>query len=131
MSPAPETVLRRVRSVVGTGGLERLDPGGVRLLLGALLFEGAGVPDWHEQAACRDADPELFFPEPSSAAYTETTAAKQVCARCPVRIECLADVTAWERPGHRYGVAGGRTVNERRRLWSRLRDQDTEGGTAA
>ena len=61
MSRAPETVLRRVRSVVGTGGLEQLDPGGVRLLLGALLFDGNGIPDWHADAACAQIGPELFI----------------------------------------------------------------------
>jgi len=129
VSRAPETVLRRVRSVVGTGGLEQLDPGGVRLLLGALLFDGNGIPDWHADAACAQIGPELFVGDELTG--EQTTAAKAVCARCPVRIECLADVTAWERPGHRYGVAGGRTVNERRRLWSQPGDHDTEGGTAA
>jgi len=114
---------------VGTGGLERLDPGGVRLLLGALLFDGNGIPDWHADAACAQIGPELFVGDELTG--EQTTAAKVVCARCPVRIECLADVTAWERPGHRHGVAGGRTVNERRRLWSQPGEQDIEGGTAA
>jgi len=113
----------------GGASVERLDPGGVKLLLGVLLFDGAGVPDWHEQAACRDADPELFFPEPGE--HEQIAAAKGVCAACPVRVPCLADVTAWEQPGYRSGVAGGLTANERRRLWSRLRDHHgSEGGTA-
>jgi len=129
VSPAPETVLRRVRSVVGTGGLEQLDPGGVRLLLGALLFDGNGIPDWHADAACAQIGPELFVGDELTG--EQTTAAKAVFAQCPVRIKCLADVTAWERPGHRHGVAGGLTANERRRLWSRPGEQDTEGETAA
>lgn len=114
MSTAPETVLHRVRAVVGTAGVERLDPGGARLLLAALLYEGQPVPDWHEQAACRECEPELFFPDPGE--EEQARAAKAVCATCPVRAICLADVMAWERPTARYGVAGGLSVTERHQL---------------
>lgn len=127
MSTTPETVLRRVRNVVGTGGVERLDPGGVRLLLGELLFNGNGVPDWHSRAACSDSDPDLFFPD--TGAREQITAAKQICAGCPVRAECLADVVAWEPPSYRNGIAGGLTAQERRQLWQHHRRQD--GGAAA
>lgn len=126
MSTTPETVLRRVRKVVGTGGVERLDPGGVRLLLGELLFDGNGVPDWHSRAACSDSDPDLFFPDTGSG--EQITAAKQVCAGCPVRAECLTDVLNWEQPSHRSGIAGGLTARERHRLWQHHR---REGGAAA
>lgn len=129
MSPAPETVLARVREVVGTGGVERLDPGAVRLLLGELLFDGQGVPEWHDQAACRDAERELFFSDPRS--REQIDAAKQICAGCPGRTECLADVLAWERPAYRYGVVGGLSAEERRRLWRELRRHASEGGAAA
>lgn len=130
MSPAPETVLRRVRNVVGTGGAERLDPGAVKLLLSALLFDGHGIPDWHADAACAQIGPELFVPDQPT--REQTAAAKQVCATCPVRAECLADVLAWEQPAYRHGVVGGLTANERRRLWAQLGGHhDTEGGAAA
>ena len=52
MSITAETVLRRVRGVMGSPGLERLTPGGVRLVLGKVLFDGHGIPDWHQHAAC-------------------------------------------------------------------------------
>ena len=128
MSPAPEIVLRRVREVVGTGGVERLDPGAVRLLLRELLFDGQDVPDWHHQAACRDTEPELFVPAQSSREQVEV--AKQVCARCPVLAECLVDVMAWERPGHRYGVVGGLSGNEREQV-HRANRKVAKGGAAA
>ncbi len=128
MSSAPETVLRRIRDVVGTGGVERLDPGAVRLLLRELLFDGESVPEWHDRAACRDTDRELFVPEQPS--REQVDAAKQICARCPVRAECLADTMAWERPGHRYGVAGGLSGNEREQL-HRANRKAPKGGTAA
>jgi hypothetical protein len=53
---------------------------------------------WRDQAACRDEDPELFFPMPSDAAGQQEAAA--VCARCPVRVECRA-------AAQKYGVWGG------------------------
>lgn len=114
MSPAPETVLCRVRQIIGTSGVERLNPAGVRLLLAELLFDSQPVPDWHTQAACQGMDRETFFPEPGDVA--QVNAAKQVCTGCPVRAACLADVMAWERPGHRYGVVGGLSAHERQQL---------------
>ena len=41
-------------------------------------------PFWREHAACRDADPDMFF----EAAHRD--AAQALCARCPVTAECLA-----------------------------------------
>ena len=114
MSATAETVLRRVRSVIGTPGLERLNPGRVRLVLRKLLFDGHGMPDWHQHAACHQHDPELFFADPSDAQRIQ--AAKRMCAGCPVRSACLADVMAWEQPSHRYGVVGGLSAQERRQL---------------
>ncbi|MQA14715.1 MAG: hypothetical protein GEV09_11230 [Pseudonocardiaceae bacterium] len=129
MTAAPEIVLRRVRDVLGSNGLERLDPAGARLLLRELLFDSQGVPDWHCQAACRDVRRELFFPEHPGAAE-QVREAKDVCARCPVRAECLTDVMAWERPGYRYGVVGGLSARERQQL-ARSRRREVQGGEAA
>ena len=53
MSVTAETVLRRVRGVLGSAGLERLDPGATRLILGKLVFDGHGIPDWHHHAASK------------------------------------------------------------------------------
>jgi hypothetical protein len=83
MSATAETVLRRVRRVIGSAGLEVLNPGGVRLVLGKVLFDGHGIPDWHHHAACQERDPELFFADPSDAQCIQ--AAKRICAGCPVR----------------------------------------------
>ena len=128
MTVAPETVLRRVRDVVGTGGLERLDPAGTRLLLAQLLYDGHGVPDWHREAACREHETQLFFPE--SGDDCQVLAATRICAGCPVRAECLADVMAWERPGARFGVVGGLSVSERHQLHRSTR-HSSQGGEAA
>lgn len=71
--------------------------------------------DWRDQAACRGVDPDVFFPaaESGTAVYAAHVAvAKTVCARCPVRAECL-DEALTRIP---YGIAGGLTPDERRGL---------------
>jgi WhiB family transcriptional regulator, redox-sensing transcriptional regulator len=69
-------------------------------------------PDWRLRAACRDADPELFFPEGTSGrALEEAARAKLVCSGCPVRARCLDWALAH---GGAFGIWGGRTEQERR-----------------
>lgn len=68
-----------------------------------------------EQAVCGQVDPELFFPEKGSA----TKAPKDICAVCPVRVECLDWALANDV---RHGVWGGLSDNERRRLRRRAGD---------
>lgn len=72
------------------------------------------MPEWTELAACRDLDPELFFPIGTvGPAMEQVDTAKAVCARCPVRTDCLA----WAlRVGEAHGVWGGTTPEERRFL---------------
>lgn len=72
------------------------------------------MSEWREQAACRDEDPELFFPiGHGPAAQAQIVEAKAVCARCPVVRECLA----WAlETGQDAGVWGGLTEEERRQL---------------
>ena len=68
-------------------------------------------PDWRLRAACRDADPELFFPEGTSGrALEEAARAKLVCSGCPVRARCLDWAQAH---GASFGIWGGRTEQER------------------
>lgn len=65
--------------------------------------------DWYDDAACRDADTDVFFPVSES----QSDAAKAICAVCPVREECL-EYALEVRPGD--GVWGGLTATERHRL---------------
>lgn len=65
--------------------------------------------DWQEGAACKEADPDLFFPERGSPGDS----AKRVCVNCEVRLECLEYALA---NGERYGIWGGLTERERTRL---------------
>ena len=49
-----------------------------------------GSAHWRDEAACRGVDPELFFPVRNAGpALRQIGQAKQVCARCPVRMPCL------------------------------------------
>ncbi|MDQ2708516.1 MAG: WhiB family transcriptional regulator [Actinomycetota bacterium] len=65
---------------------------------------------WRDEATCREVDAALFFPEPGA----NPTAARRVCAVCPVRTQCLTD--AFDRRDIAYGVLGGLTPRERREL---------------
>lgn len=66
---------------------------------------------WRSAAACRSADPELFFPVSASGpAREQAAAAKAICAACRVRRECLAFAV---RTGQLHGVWGGTTEEER------------------
>lgn len=70
--------------------------------------------DWRAYAACRRADPELFFPfGTGGAAAAQAERAKQVCAGCPVRTPCLDWALA---TGQEIGVWGGTAAEERRAL---------------
>ena len=69
--------------------------------------------DW-ELAACRDHDPELFFPLTAQGPGQEQlSAAKAVCGSCPIRSACLR----WALDtGQEAGVWGGTSEDERRAL---------------
>ena len=70
--------------------------------------------DWRHRAACRDEDPELFFPVGNSGpALLQIAEAKTVCRRCPVVSGCLS----WAlESGQDAGVWGGMSEDERRGL---------------
>ena len=56
--------------------------------------------DWRHDAACRDEDPELFFPIGNTGpALLQIEEAKQVCRRCPV--SSVPEVGAGVRSGRR------------------------------
>lgn len=77
------------------------------------------MDDWRTRAACRDEDPDLFFPiGTSGSALLQTERAKAVCRRCPVREQCLD----WAMDsGQSLGVWGGTSETERRALRRRLK----------
>lgn len=74
--------------------------------------------DWRTSAACRTADPELFFPVSEVGPAREDIArAKEVCHSCRVRRQCLQFALTTHQI---YGVWGGTTEEERR---LRVREQ--------
>ncbi|MFI5040931.1 MAG: WhiB family transcriptional regulator [Acidimicrobiales bacterium] len=79
---------------------------------------------WRQQAACRGLDTEIFFP----ASDADADAAKDVCATCPVRDQCLEWALATRQED---GVWGGLTDNERRRLRRRRRDAARRSAAAS
>ncbi|MEV0596549.1 WhiB family transcriptional regulator [Nonomuraea cavernae] len=70
--------------------------------------------DWRHRAACRDVDPELFFPIGNTGpALMQIEEAKQVCRSCPAVESCLK----WAlESGQDAGVWGGLSEDERRAL---------------
>ena len=61
--------------------------------------------DWRAKAACRDKDPELFFPVGNTgAAYQQIEEAKAVCRTCKVIDACLKCALDTNQD---YGVWGG------------------------
>lgn len=94
----------------------------LRAVLAELGFTGASVAVWRERAGCRGTDPELFYPVGAGPLIREQVEhAKQVCAGCPVREFCLADVMGTEDPALRWGVIGGLSADERAELFARQR----------
>jgi WhiB family transcriptional regulator, redox-sensing transcriptional regulator len=84
---------------------------------------------WHESAACRGTDPELFFPVGvTGPAVAQIRAAKAVCGRCPVRERCLAYALD---NGQTAGVWAGQDENERLSLRRRQRRRERLGSTTA
>lgn len=73
----------------------------------------AAARNWRDLAACRGADPDLFFPAPApgtEAARRQAAQAITFCTGCPVRPECL-DFAVSTRQDH--GVWGGTAETER------------------
>jgi WhiB family transcriptional regulator, redox-sensing transcriptional regulator len=67
---------------------------------------------WREQAACRRADPELFFPVSASGPSLDQVArAKAVCAGCRVKRQCLSFAL---RTRQEHGVWAGMSEQELR-----------------
>ena len=72
-------------------------------------------PDaWRARAACRDTDPDLFFPVGTTGpAIEQIDAAKAVCGECDVNEQCLEFALATNQDS---GVWGGTSEEERRKL---------------
>jgi WhiB family redox-sensing transcriptional regulator len=70
--------------------------------------------EWRSDAACRDTEPELFFPIGTTGMATDQIeSAKRVCDHCDARKACLEFALATNQES---GVWGGTTEDERRKL---------------
>jgi len=79
--------------------------------------------NWRDDAACRDADPELFFPIGTAGpALRQIGEAKRICRACPSQTQCLA----WAlENGVTDGVWGATTQDERRAIRTHPRTMST------
>ena len=68
---------------------------------------------WQDDAVCAQIGPDAFFPDEAGGGTTEARWAKRVCARCPVRVECLEEALA--TPGMQ-GIWGGTNEKGRRKI---------------
>lgn len=63
--------------------------------------------EWQDRAACKSADPEVFF----SNTEKNIAAAKAYCRKCTVRNECLLFAVS---QGIEFGVFGGQDEMQRK-----------------
>lgn len=87
--------------------------------------------EWHKLAACAGSDPEIFYPLDLDPTGPAVAAARRVCAGCPVRTACLADVMASEDPARRWGITAGLTADERAALFAAQRAPLAPDGAVA
>jgi WhiB family redox-sensing transcriptional regulator len=73
------------------------------------LLHGDEDTSWQDYANCLGVDPDLFFPERGAS----TREAKEVCRGCVVRDDCLEYAL---RNGEKFGIWGGMSERERRRI---------------
>ncbi len=69
--------------------------------------------EWQERGACRTANPALFFAPENEGHHQRRfreSAAKAICAHCPVRALCRAYAMQADEA---YGIWGGTTERER------------------
>lgn len=101
----PGTILRTAPTPRSQRPLTRRDKPGSGLI--------RADAEWMAQASCRGLDPNLFHPGP----HTDQSEPKAVCAKCPVREQCL-DYAIRHR--EMFGIWGGLNERERKR---RLKEQ--------
>jgi WhiB family redox-sensing transcriptional regulator len=79
---------------------------------------------WQRNANCMGVDPDLFFPERGAS----TREAKEVCRGCVVQEDCLEYALA---NGEKFGIWGGMSERERRRIRRRRAMQRRADGVAS
>lgn len=86
---------------------------------------------WQFKGACNGVDPELFYLPYNirgEEKRIQIAEAKAVCAKCPVREQCLEFALAVEEP---FGIWGGMSEEERQLLIRRTKRQARKAASAA
>lgn len=94
-----------------------MDPDAARMLI-ELIRPAQGRPglgEWVQQGRCAEVDPELWFPPNGH----PDKHAKEVCAGCEVRAQCLAYAIEADEE---HGIWGGLNRAERLRLRASMRE---------
>ncbi len=69
---------------------------------------------WRNEAACRDTDPDLFFPVGTTGpAIEQIKNAKAVCRQCDAQADCLRYALETNQDS---GIWGGTSEEERRKI---------------
>jgi hypothetical protein len=76
----------------------------------------AALGEWHGRGLCVGEDPDVFFPSHGDPG----TKAREICAACPVRDDCLKCATEADE----FGIWGGLDQQERRNLQRRQRRRE-------
>src|SRR5688500_7311895 len=85
--------------------------------------------EWRRDAACKDVDPNLFFPiGVTGPAVAQIAAAKSICDQCLVQRDCLEFAITTNQE---FGVWGGTTEDERRVLRRRWRAEQRARAAAS
>ena len=78
------------------------------------------IKEWADKAMCRQLDTQLFFPKRGEA----TRPIKIICSVCPVAKPCLEYAM---KSGEKFGVWGGTSERERRRMRGLRARQERQG----
>ncbi|QGJ92058.1 WhiB family transcription factor [Gordonia phage Keelan] len=82
--------------------------------------------DWEFYGLCNHIGTDVFFPDKGVIGHDQSESAKLICGRCPVRQQCRA--FAIDNPElTQYGIWGGTTPAERRKIWGTLSGSDGMG----
>jgi hypothetical protein len=95
-------------------GMKFNDSASVQLL--PIVMSAPAVPplgEWHGRGLCLGEDPDIFFPSHGDPG----TQARQICAACAVRDECLEYAIGADE----FGIWGGLDQDARRNLKRRQR----------
>lgn len=82
--------------------------------------------NWRERAACFGTDLTVFFPEGQGRDASVNPKAAELCARCPVRRDCLEFELAKGLP--QFGWSGGKSADDREAI---IRKRKRTRGRAA